>query len=140
MEEKNDLTLVEEIENSSKQTYCSIPLDTIDNKKKVFAISESADFKVADYLNTPILLKNVFIQKYDKVNEETGEVIPKTRTILIDSEGKSYASASKGLYNSLLKLMALLGKPDEWEEPIKVMIKEVTINKGKTYAITPVID
>lgn len=143
-EKKNSMitaepTLLDEIELTNKQTYCSIPLDTTENKKKVFAISENADGVVADHIDESILLKDLFLQKYEKIDEETGEVITRTRTILISADGTSYASASKGLYNSVLKLIALLGKPDEWDEPIEIKVKEVSIDKGKTYTITPVV-
>lgn len=136
----NTLTLVDEIQQSEKQTYCSIPLDTVENKKKVFKISEKADGIVKDILDKPIKLKDLFIQKFDKVNDETGEIEEKVRLILIDSEGKSYASASKGLYRSILKLCALIGLPETWENPIDAVISETaTKNGGKTYVISPII-
>lgn len=136
----NSLTLVDEMNQTEKQTYCSINLDSTENKKKVFKISEKADGVVRDILDKPFMLKDVFIQKYEKVDDSTGEVVTKTRTILIDDKGKSYASASKGLFNSLLKMFALLGMPDTWDEPIEVKIQETPINNGgKTYVVTPVI-
>ena len=103
-------------------------------------IAQKADKRVADILNTPIKLANVFIQSYEKVDEETGEVQTKVRTILIDDANNSYASASRGLYNSLLKLFAILGMPDTWEKPIDIKVVEVGMkNGGKTYVIEPIV-
>lgn len=136
----NELSILGEIDKSNRRTYSSLNLDSVDNKKLLLKVSQNADKRVADILNTPIKLKDVFIQKYDKVDEETGEVLTKTRTILIDSNNNSYATASKGLYNSLLKIFAILGMPDTWEEPLNIKIVETAMkNGGKTYVIEPII-
>lgn len=135
-----EMSLVDEIENANKRAYCSIPLDNENNKKLMLKIAQKADKRVADILNTPIKLANVFIQSYEKVDEETGEVQTKVRTILIDDANNSYASASRGLYNSLLKLFAILGMPDSWEKPIDIKVVEVGMkNGGKTYVIEPIV-
>lgn len=135
----NQLTLIDEMENYNKQCYTSINMENAENRKLLFKISESADGRVSDNLNKTIMLKDIFLQRYDKVNEETGEVEEKTRTILIDETGKSYASASKGLYNSLLKFIQIMGKPDTWEKPMAIQVQEVALPKGKTYKIVPIL-
>lgn len=134
---QNELTLIDEMEQAQKECYTSINLESEENRKLLFKISESADMRVSDNLNKTIMLKDLFLQRYKKVNEETGELENKTRTILIDDKGKSYASASRGLYNSVLRFMSIMGQPNTWEKPIAVIVKEVTLTKGKTYQIVP---
>ena len=136
----NDNSLLSEIENSSRQAYCSLDLSDTNNKKLLLKISQNADDTIANNLDKEFYLANVFIQRYEKVIEETGEVETKTRTILIDKDNHSYASASRGLYNSIKSLIALMGTPDNWEEPILVKVVEKGIkNGGKTYVIEPII-
>ena len=134
----NELTLVDEMENAQKECYTSLSLDSEDNRKLLFKISESADGRVSDNLNKTIMLKDIFLQRYKKLNEETGELENKTRTILIDENGKSYASASRGLYNSVLRFMSIMGRPDTWEKPVAIQVQEVALPKGKTYKLVPI--
>lgn len=143
MEEKNEIVaqsnnmnLVNEIEYSSKEVFCSLSGDTIEEKTKIFNAMSKCDFRVADKLNTPIQLKDVIIQRYTKVDEQTGEVQDKKRIILIDGEGTTYASASNGLFSSLMKLFAIIGMPHTWETPLPIKVIETeTKNKTKTYEI-----
>lgn len=144
MEEKNELainnnsalTLVDEMERNTKEVFCSMEGNTMEEKKKIFNAMSKCDFRVADRLNTPIALNDVIIQKYTSVNDETGEVTEKKRIILIDKDGVTYASASNGLYNSLLRLFAIIGMPNTWTEPINIeVIESETKNKTKTYEI-----
>lgn len=133
---ENTLTVLEDIDSNKKQVYCSMSIDSNEDRKKLYSIMENADYRVADKLNTDILLKDIILQKYQNVNEETGEVIDKYRILLVDNEGKSYASASKGLYNSIVRLISFLGEPSEWIEPLKINVVEVKTKKGqKTYSI-----
>lgn len=136
---ENTLTVLDDITNNQKQAYVSMTIDTQEDKKRLFSLMENADFKVADKLNTKILLKDVILQKFERINEETGEVEDKQRIILIDKEGVSYASASKGLYNSVIRLISFLGEPSEWEEPLAIEVQEIKTKKGqKTYTIKPI--
>ena len=135
---ENQLTLLDEMENANKQLYTSLSFESEEDRKLLFKISENADTRVSENLNKPIALKHVFLQRYDKINEETGELEKKTRTILVDDKNKSYASASRGLYNSLLKFMSIVGRPDQWSAPMMIKVVEVQLSKGKTYKILPV--
>lgn len=134
--EEASLTLVDELNRNSKELYCSLPADTVEDKKAIFKVLGSADYKVADTLGTTINLRNVLVQKYEKVNQETGEVETKYRTILIDENGTTYASASKGLFTSCKRLFALMGLPENWTEPLPIKVEEVKTTQGfKTYEI-----
>ena len=136
VEQANELTLVDELNRNSKELYCSLPCETIEDKKAIFKVLGSADYKVADTLGTTINLRNVLVQKYDKVNQETGEVETKYRTILIDENGTTYASASKGLFTSCKRLFALMGLPEHWVESLPVKVEEVKTTQGfKTFEI-----
>lgn len=140
MVQYNDNSLLAEIANSNRQAYCSLDLSDENNKKLLLKISQNADDTVANILNKEFYLANVFIQRYDSINEDTGEVVTRNRTILIDKDGKSYASASKGLFNSLRNLIGIMGTPDTWESPLLVRVVEKGVkNGGKTYIIEPVI-
>lgn len=144
MEEKNEivtsettsLTLMDELNRNSKDVYCSMPMDTVEDRKVIFNAMGKCDYRLSDMLNQTINLKNVIAQKYNSVNEETGEVTEKVRTIFIDAEGKTYASASKGLFSSTKKLFALMGMPDTWESPIAIQVVETQTKQGfKTFEI-----
>lgn len=133
----NNLTLVDELQESSKQMYCSLVINTDEDRKKLYNLLGNCDFRIADKLNTEIALKDVLIQKFNNVDDETGTIEEKYRVILIDEDGKTYASGSKGLYRSLGQLLAIMGEPATWSEPIKIKVVETNLrnNAGKTYVI-----
>ena len=133
----NNLTLVDELQESSKQMYCSLVINTDEDRKKLYNLLGNCDFRIADKLNTEIALKDVLIQKFNNVDDETGTIEEKYRVILIDEDGKTYASGSKGLYRSLGQLLAIMGEPATWNEPIKIKVVETNLrnNAGKTYVI-----
>lgn len=144
MEEKTDilvpetssLTLVDELNRNSKELYCSMKMETTEDKKAIFNAMGKCDFRLSDCLNTTIMLKDVIAQKYNKVDDETGEVSEKIRTIFIDENGKTYASASNGLFSSTKKLFALMGTPDTWETPIAIQVVQTDTKQGfKTFEI-----
>ena len=133
----NNLTVVEELQESSKQMYCSMEVKTAEDKKKLYNILGNCDFRLSDKLDTEILLKDVLVQKFTNVDDETGAVEEKYRVILVDNDGKTYASGSKGLYRSLGQLLAIMGEPSTWSEPIKIKVVQVDVKNGagKTFVI-----
>lgn len=133
---ENELSLVTELENAKSQIYCTLDTSSDEGRMAIYNASENATGLVKDNLNKTINLKDLFIQKYSKVDETTGEFKEKTRTILIDDKGNSYASASTGLFNSLKKLLGIMGTPDTWTTPLPIQVVETkTKNGNNTYTI-----
>lgn len=132
----NNLTLTEELKQNQNQMYCSMNIETEEDKKKLYNLMGNCDYRVSDKLDTEIMLKDVLIQKFISVDDETGVAEEKYRIVLIDNNGKTYASGSKGLYRSVGQLLAIMGEPSTWNTPVKIKVTEVGIkNGGKTYVI-----
>ena len=131
-----NFNLQSSINNKLKDTYSSLKNNTIESKKIMFNALQKCDYRVSDMLDTEIDLVNVIMQHYQKVNDETGEVEDKIKTILIDKDKKTYASASHGLFNSMLNVLSMFGEPSKWEEPLKIKVVETKTKQGfKTFEI-----
>lgn len=124
---KNELSLVNA---SLNNTYCSILADDEQNKKIMINALNGCDVLLNDIVGESIVLENVFIQERETIDEKTGEVRKKYRTILIDNNGKTYATSAYGVYNSLMNVFALYGTPETWKEPKTFEVKKVKNNKN----------
>lgn len=129
-------SLISQITERKKTSYSSFVPTTEEEKINVYNALQTCDARVSDILNTEITIKNIICQEYEKIDNETGEVKQRVRTIIFDENGKSYGTASKGIYYSIIRLIQAFGEPKDWKEPKHVMIKEQTTrNGGKTYII-----
>lgn len=132
----NMLTVMDEMEEASKQTYCSMSIDTDEDRKKLYNVLGNSDTRVVDHLDEVIALKDVVLQKFPKADEETGEITYSHRVILIDKDNKTYASGSRGLYRSIIQLIQVIGEPHNWSTPVNIKVLETNIkNGGKTFII-----
>ncbi len=127
---ENKIAVFEENENQRKM-YSTLDLNNVESKVTLFNATENCDELVFDNVGKDLILKDVYVEQIPTINEETGEQIFKYRTILFDSEGKTYASGSYGLYNSVQKIISIFGQEFMHTEGIKVKIGKRTIN-GKT--------
>lgn len=124
---KNDLSLVNA---RLSDTYCSILADDEKNKKIMINALNGCDVLLNDIVGESIIVENVFIQERETIDEKTGEVKKKYRTILIDKNGKTYATSAYGVYNSLMNVFAVYGTPDTWKEPKTFEVKKIKNNKN----------
>ena len=127
--EKNEIKMFNEQE---KKVYCSISANTLDEKKKLFNALEECDVLLNDCVGEEIRVKDVYVEEKQIVDESTGEIKPKFRTILFDENGKTYATGSYGVYNAVAKITLVFGLPSEWEEPITVKVAKRKIADGKS--------
>ena len=127
---ENEIVNVEP-ERNNELTYCSIVCKTNEERKNLFNALEQADVLLNDVVGTEFELNNVYIHRYERINEETGEVEPKVRIILFDSEGKSYACGSFRIFNILRRMIEVFGTPDVWEHPLKVRVVKKDIKDNK---------
>lgn len=125
---ENKLALFNE---SMNKIYCSKTLGTIDEKKALFNALESCDVLLNNIVGQVIEVKDLYIEERPYTDETTGEVKPKYRTIIFDSNGQTYATGAYGVYNALKKIVQLCGTPDTWGEPLKVKVAKKPIGDGK---------
>ena len=128
MENQNALTLFSE---TPTNVFCSKVAKDEKDKKELFNALETCDVLLNDCVNQEITIKDVYCEKTDVVDEETGEVRPKYRTILFDIDGKPYATGSYGIYNVIKKIIAIYGLPT-WEKGLTVKVIKQKVKDGKS--------
>ena len=128
MENQNALTLFSQ---SASDVFSSKEVKTVEDKKALFNALETCDCLLNDCVNKEITIKDVYCEKTQIADEETGEVKPKYRTILFDIDGKTYATGSYGIYNVIKKLIAIYGLPT-WEDGLTVKVIKQKVKDGKS--------
>ena len=127
-ENKGELTLFSGIKQN---VYCSKVAETEKEKKELFNALESCDALLNDCVGQEINIKDIYVEEKQVVDEETGELKTKYRTILFDENGQTYATGSYGIYNILKKIVQIYGLPESWEKPLKVKVAKRPIGNGK---------
>ena len=85
--EKNEMTLFTGVKNNM---YCSIVTDTEESKKQLFNALETCDALLNDCVGQEIEIKDIYVEERQVIDEESGEVKNKYRTILFDASGQTY--------------------------------------------------
>lgn len=116
----------------SVQSYCSMHPETEEELKALYNCMNNPKYRVGDFINKTITLKNVYVETVNLVNETTGEVQTAPRTVLIDDKNQGYACVSMVVFSALKKLFMVAGTPDTWKKPIKVEIQQITKGSGNT--------
>lgn len=119
---------------SAQTAFCSMSMETEEEKSAVFNAMNNPDERLADCINKQITIKDVYIEIVECTNTETGEVTSCPRVVLIDDKGKTYQCVSVGIYSALKKIFMIWGTPNTWAKPIKVEVKQVT--KGDRKMLT----
>lgn len=114
-------------------SYCTMPIDTEENKAIVYNATTAPEFRVKDCINQEIELAHFAIAMVEVTNKETGEVSTAPHITLIDAEGKGYACTSVGVFNALRNIVQAFGMPDTWEHPRKFRIKQVNKSADVSY-------
>lgn len=129
MENKeNEIMLFNEVKQN---VYCSKVAETESEKKELFNALESCDVLLNDCVGEEVSIKDVYVEEKKVIDDETGEVKTKFRTILFDEDGKTYATGSYGIYNVLKKIFTIYGLPTSWDKPLKVKVAKRPIKDGK---------
>lgn len=127
-ENKGELTLFSGIKQN---VYCSKVAETEKEKKELFNALENCDALLNDCVGQEIKIKDMYVEEKQVIDDETGELKTKYRTILFDENGQTYATGSYGIYNVLKKIVQIYGLPESWEKPLKVKVAKRPIGKGK---------
>lgn len=114
--------------------YCSMVAKTADEKAILFNAMNNPAFRLGDCINQTINVKDVFVEVVNCTNEKTGEVQSCPRIVLIDDKKQGYQCVSIGVFSALKKLFGVYGEPQNWEQPVPLMVKQIT--KGERKMLT----
>lgn len=129
MENQNQLTLFSGI---NQNIYCSKSAKTEKEKKELFNALETCDALLNNCVGQEIEIQDIYVEEKQVVDEETGELKNKFRTIIFDKSGQTYATGSYGIYNVMKKIVGIYGFPDTWEKPLKVKVAKRPIGNNKS--------
>ena len=115
--------------DGSIAVYSSIKDDSFEGRlATVNAITTAVPLNLN--LDHAFNLKNFVLQAIT-VTDDDGMGVPAVRSILIDSEGNSYASVSNGVISALQNLTGVLGQPETWPEAgVPVYVSEERTRRG----------
>lgn len=133
---KNEIVRI----NQENPVYCSLVAETKEEKKALYNAINNVEDKVSNYINKKIKIANVHMESVqtevkDDEGNFTGELRDATRIILITPENKGIICTSNGIARSLYGLFQIFGTPDEWEEPIECLVKQIETPKGRTFKL-----
>lgn len=124
-------------------TNCQI-YTNITDKKKLFNLESKVDNLLNDCEGEMIRVKGVLLKIYKKpmkepiINEETGEIEKDTETtmscVLLDDNGKSYATGSKMFAIQLMRYIQNWGMT-EFEEGLEIKIVKNKMSNSNNKAL-----
>lgn len=133
------ITLYNVMGNDSGESYTSLTPTSKEAALTLYKAMTNPDDGLGNHINEKIFIRHLFVQSVEMVNEETGELVPSPRIVIIDESGKTFVTVSKGIYNSLKNICAICGTPETWETPVAVKVLQKSIN-GKKFLTLDVVD
>lgn len=116
----------------------------IKDKKQIFNLNSNVDFLLNDCVGETIRVKDVLIKRYLKpmkeplMDDETGEIIKDKEmsmsVVLVDTEGKSYATGSKIFGIQIMQYLQMFSGKDGFE-PFEISIIKKAIKGSNNKAL-----
>lgn len=109
--------------------------ETKEEKVQLYNAINNADASLDDMVGKQICVVNVYAERYtaedDEENKDGFEPVEKEKIMitLICKDGKTYATNSKGVYNSIKRAFALFGVPT-WKEGVTFEVCKVKTKGG----------
>lgn len=110
-------------------SFCSLAAETTEEKKMMFNVINNTDELLKEHVNEELRIIGFYIEEISVVDEKTGEIKKIPRIVLIDENFIGYGCASFGIYNSLKKLINMLGIPTK-DNPYVIKIKNRTLKNN----------
>jgi hypothetical protein len=126
--------MIAELSTERNVQYCSFTPNTEDEEILLFNVMNNPKYRLKDFINKTISIKDVFCEIVDCVNKETGEVNKAPRIVLIDDKGEGYQCVSLGIFSAIKKIFNVKGTPSTWAHSIKIEVKQIT--KGVNSMLT----
>lgn len=116
--------------------FASVTPETREEKVAFFNLlnDEESATPMKDAIGTEIVIRDVILQPYDRINEETGAEEYGVVTYIIGQNDEAFVTSSKSVYNSLQNLFTTFGKPSYSADfaPVVKIISQAGQTKGRT--------
>ena len=119
-----------QLTNKEKKIFTTKGCITVEERKALLNAVEKCDVLLNDIVGQEINLKDYYSEEKTVLDEATGTVKPSFRTILFDTEGKTYATGAYGIHNVIKQIEFVYG-PATWEDGVLVKVAKKDIGKGK---------
>lgn len=113
----------------TSDAFQAVPCTTVAESKALYNAINNPMHNLADCIGEVIEIANAHITAEKRVNDEDEE-FTKYRTTIIAKDGTTYYTTYTRLAKSLMTLFATFGTPDTWDEPIRVVAREMKFNGG----------
>ena len=128
---------LEKIDNTSLALRTTFTMDTPEGQDMAFAALQSSE-PISEHLGEVINLVHFMGQTINVMDETTGEMTVRARTIILDDKGNAYSATSDQLLNSLVTLTAIYGPPAQWSAPKPIVVKESRSRRGfRFFTVVP---
>lgn len=127
---KNSIVALRGNDVSVGESYCSFDVNTQENRKLLYNAINNTDFALGEVQDV-IYLKDIYAEKTSRIDDETGEEVDTISVYLIDNDGKTYHSVSRGIVASVQRLLTIFGEPQTWKESLAVKVNIKSIDGGR---------
>lgn len=118
--------------NMGKLVWCSyVPATNKEKGALMNALSGQLP-KLSTLINTEIEVSNVIFQGAQFTNEQTGEIEPGVRSILVLKDGRMYTACSDGIRGCLGMIFQLFSRPP-WNPPMRLAVKQLDIGHNRRW-------
>ena len=115
--------------------WCPWDVTTDEGAALVTHCLGKADHATNEVLNQPFELQALLLHRVELKDQETGELVPLIRTVLVRPDGTTLAACSVGLYMGARVICALKGK-GPWSPALLVAVKQQPTRLGRrTYTL-----
>ena len=120
--------------NRETNQFVSFRAEDMKSKVRLFNAMNQPKYKVSDMINKKIKLKDVILMNVTMEGED-GEQDTGIRSVLIDADGNAYNATSNGIFSSLTNLYMIFGTL-HFDEPLEILISQISTKRGSTLSIT----
>lgn len=102
-------------------------------KVNIFNALNNADYSITDCVGEKINVTMAFTLPSTINDEATGDVIDVDRTVLVDSEGKSYSTMSNAFSRAIKNYKMIFNEGDIFKDPVLIQVKLMGNGTKKYY-------
>lgn len=118
--------------------------DLNSDEGKILALQANQENEpLRDHVGETVRVKDVIMQNVEIADEDTGEVTPGVRCVIVAENGDAYSATSKGIVNALHQVFSIMGEPQTWKKPIPMKVVEKSSRTNSMYrflSLVPVLD